>query len=82
MSAVVNDTSVKIIPDPYNVDRITSEDAVQFKPKNCYFMSFKLVDEPIPGSEENSNLNLAPPSGDELDALVEHFPAPPEWADE
>ncbi len=78
----VQDMNVKILPDKYNVGRITGEQAVAFRPKNCFKLKFELVDEPIPATSEKKDLDTEEPLGERLDTLVDKFPAPSEWHDE
>lgn len=78
----VQDMNIKIFRDECNVDRITGEQAIAFRPENCFELEFKQVDEPITVTSGENNLDAEEPSGKRLDTLVDKFPAPSEWHDE
>ena len=76
---VVRDTNVKKIDD---VRRITSEDAIAYRAKNCFVLTFQEIDEPIPDSDSDQELDTVEPTDNALRSLVKKYPAPPEWHDE
>ncbi|NOZ41484.1 MAG: hypothetical protein GXP24_14845 [Planctomycetes bacterium] len=78
----LKDTNIKIFPDKYNINRMTGEEAIAFRPQNFFKLKFEQVDEPIRTSSGENKLDSEEPSGELLDRMVDRFPAPPEWHDE
>jgi len=73
------DTNIKILRDEYNIDRMTGEQAIAFRPKNLFKLKFEQVDEPILKPSSEDQLESEEPAGDLLDQLVDKFPAPKSW---